>query len=202
MVNWQDALTLTTTGCSAGTAGYQLYQNGAVIRSGSMIESPAGTYTAMIASLYPNHGDVSVVITLQCPGGVPAQITFNIWIDPSGKVVDTNGKPVPGVTVTLHRADVASGPFDIVNLGSAVMSPGNRVNPMQTDTAGLFGWDVIAGYYKVRAEKSGCVAPDNHSQPYAQTDVLTIPPPVTNLRLVLYCGEQPLSNIYLPIMKR
>jgi hypothetical protein len=201
-VYWQDALTLTKTGCSAGTASYQVWQQGAVIRSGSMIQSPAGTYTATIASLYPLHGDASVVITLQCPGSGTTQIPFNIWIDPSGVVVNTNGGPVPGATVTLYRADVAAGPFEIVISGSAVMSPGNRVNSMQTDTAGLFGWDVIAGYYKVRAEKSGCVAADNHSQPYAQTDVLTIPPPVTDLRLVLYCGEQPLLHIYLPSVLR
>ena len=201
-VHWRDALTLTKTGCSGGTASYQVLQIGAVIRSGSMVESPAGTYTATIAPLYPNHGDASVVITLQCPGGEPTQIPFNIWIDPSGVVVNTNGEPVPNASVTLYRADVASGPFDIVVSGSAVMSPGNRDNPMQTDTAGLFGWDVIAGYYTVRAEKSGCVAADNHSQPYAQTDVLTIPPPVTDLRLVLYCGEQPLFRIYLPLVIR
>ena len=165
-----------------------------------MVESPAGTYTASIDALYPFSGDARVVITLQCPGGDPTQIPFNIWIDPSGVVVNTNGAPVPGATVTLYRADVASGPFDIVVSGSAVMSPGNRDNPMQTDTAGLFGWDVIAGYYTVRAEKSGCVAADNRSQPYAQTEVLTIPPPVTDLRLVLYCGEQ--AHIYLPIVIR
>jgi hypothetical protein len=201
-VYWQNALTLTTTGCSAGAASYQVLQNGAVIRSGSMVESPAGTYTATIAPLYPLHGDARVVITLQCPGCEPTQIPFNIWIDPSGVVVNTNGEPVPAATVTLYRADVASGPFEIVISGSAVMSPGNRDNSMQTDTAGLFGWDVIAGYYTVRAAKSGCVAADNHSQPYAQSDVLTIPPPVTDLRLVLYCGEQPLFRIYLPLVIR
>jgi hypothetical protein len=199
-VYWRDALTLTTTGCSAGTASYQVLQQETVIRSGSMLESPAGTYTATIAPLYPLHGDARVVITLQCPGGEPTQILFNIWIDPSGVVVNTNGEPVPDATMTLYRADVISGPFDIVVSGSAVMSPGNRDNPMQTDTAGLFGWDVIAGYYTVRAAKSGCVAADDHSQPYAQTDVLTIPPPVTDLHLVLYCGEQ--AHIYLPIVIR
>jgi len=201
-VYWDDALTLTTTGCSGGTASYQVFQQGTVIRSGSMVESQAGTYTATIAALYPLHGDASVVITLQCPVGEPTQITFNIWIDPSGVVVNTNGEPVPGVTVTLYRADLALGPFDIVISGTAVMSPGNRVNPMQTDTAGIFGWDVIAGYYTVRAEKSGCVAADNHAQPYAETDVLTIPPAVTNLRLVLYCGEKVNVHIYLPIIVR
>ena len=202
VVYWRDALTLTTTGCSGGTASYQVLQQGAVIRSGSMVESPAGTYTGTIASLYPLHGDARVVITLQCPIGGTTEILFNIWIDPSGVVVNTNGEPVPGATMTLYRSDQALGPFDIVISGSAVMSPGNRDNPMLTNTAGVFGWDVISGYYTVRAEKSGCVAADDHSQPYAQTDVLTIPPPVTDLRLVLYCGEETLIHIYLPLMIR
>lgn len=192
--------TLTTTGCSGGTASYQIYQNGMLISSGSMVESPAGTYTATVAPLVPHSGSANMIITLQCPGGEQTQIQFSMWIDPSGVVVDTNGKPVPGATVTLYRSDLASGPFDVVPSGSVVMSPANRVNPMPTDTAGLFGWDVIAGYYKIRAEKSGCVAANDHVQPYAQTDVLTIPPPVTDLRLVLYCGEMSFSPIYLPIV--
>jgi len=200
VVNWQDPLSLITTGCSGGVASYQLFMRVAVVRSGSMDESLPGIYTAAIAALFPLHGDIQAVITLQCPDGSQTQITFSIYIDPSGMVVNPKGEPIPGATVTLFRSDVISGPFDIVVSGSAVMSPGNRDNPMQTDTAGLFGWDVIAGYYTVRAEKSGCVAADNRSQPYAQTEVLTIPPPVTDLRLVLYCGEQ--AHIYLPIVIR
>jgi hypothetical protein len=200
LVYWQDPLSLITTGCSGGAASYQLFLSGAVVRSGSMDESLTGIYTAAIAALFPLHGDIQAVITLQCPDGSQTQIAFSIYIDPSGMVVNTDGEPIPGATVTLFRADVISGPFDIVVSGSAVMSPGNRINPMQTDLAGLFGWDVIAGYYKVQAAKSGCVAADNLSQPYAQTDVLTIPPAVTNLRLVLYCGE--IAHIYLPRMTR
>jgi hypothetical protein len=200
VVYWGDTLTLTKSGCSAGTASYQLYVQEQIIRSGSMVESPTGTYTAEIAPLYPYHGDARVIITLQCPGSDPLQILFNIWIDPSGVVINTNGEPISQATVSLYRSDSASGPFDIVISGSGVMSPGNRENPMQTDTAGLFGWDVIAGYYLVRAEKNGCVAANNHSQSYAQTAILTIPPPETSLRLVLYCGEQTIFRGYLPLV--
>jgi hypothetical protein len=59
------------------------------------------------------------------------------------------------------------------------MSPGNRSNPDTTDSDGSFGWDVVAGYYKVRASASGCNT--------AETAVLTIPPPVTDLELDLSC---------------
>jgi hypothetical protein len=68
------------------------------------------------------------------------------------------------------------------------MSPTNRDNPDATDADGLFGWDVIAGYYIVRAEAEDCVSPDDSSQSFVETDVLTIPPPVTDLILVLECA--------------
>jgi hypothetical protein len=188
MVNWNHPYTLTTTGCSGATAAsYEVIQNGVVISSGIMVESPAGTYTAPVVFPSPYHGYANIIITLQCPGDDPTQIAFNIYIDPSGMVVDANGNPVTGATVTLYRSDLASGPFEVVPSGSGVMASANRVNPMLTNSAGLFGWDVIAGYYKVRAEKSGCVNANDHAQLYAQTDVLTIPPPVTDLRLELYC---------------
>ena len=98
---------------------------------------------------------------------------------------DTSGDPVAGATVTLYRSDVPGGPFAAVPAGSATMSPGNRTNPDLTGADGLFGWDVTAGYYKVRAEKAGCTAPGGDA--FVESDVLTIPPPVTDLTLVLSC---------------
>jgi hypothetical protein len=80
-----------------------------------------------------------------------------------------------------------------------MMSPSNRNNPDVTDAAGRFGWDVIAGFYKVRAEKAGCVSPTNPQQTFVETNVLQIPPPVTNLELVLGCSG---ANIYLPMIVR
>ena len=71
--------------------------------------------------------------------------------------------------------------------GSAVMSPMNRVNPDLSEADGHFGWDVIAGFYKVRVEKSGCHAPALPGQAIVETGVMTIPPPVTNLDLRLEC---------------
>jgi hypothetical protein len=63
------------------------------------------------------------------------------------------------------------------------MSPANRSNPSFTGQDGRFGWDVVAGFYVVRAEKDGCVS--------ATSPVLTIPPPVTNLDLRLDCTPPP-----------
>jgi hypothetical protein len=63
------------------------------------------------------------------------------------------------------------------------MSPANRVNPDVTDSAGHYGWDVVPGFYKVHAEKAGCGATDSA--------VVKIPPPVTDLNLVLGCSGTP-----------
>jgi hypothetical protein len=67
----------------------------------------------------------------------------------------------------------------------------NQVNPGQTNAEGVFHWDVIAGDYKVRAQKAGCHAPGNAGQAYVETAVLTIPPPALDLELRLECGGAP-----------
>ena len=181
-------VTLTTQGCPGGTATYQIVQGATVVASGPMIEGPAGTYTAVVPALFIS-GMAHVVITLICPSGPPETVEFDVvYVDPSGTVNTTAGLPIPGATVTLYRSDSSAGPFVQVPDGSAIMSPVNRVNPDLTDAIGRFGWDVIAGYYKVRAEKAGCVSPTVPGQAYVETGVLTIPPPVTGLDLRLSCA--------------
>jgi hypothetical protein len=160
--------------------------------SGPMAESNAGSgeYTATIPILHPQYGPADVVISINCPN--PAQnatIRFNVYIDPAGSVLDTNGNPVPGATVTLYRSDAEAGPFTAVPAGSSIMSPANRVNPDTSTSAGRFGWDVLSGYYKVRASKAGCAAPRDPSQAFVETPVERIPPAVDNLVLVLQCNQ-------------
>jgi hypothetical protein len=89
--------------------------------------------------------------------------------------------------VTLYRSDKPEGPFTVVPGGSTIMSPLNRVNPDATDAQGRFRWDVIAGYYKVRAEREGCLSPSG--APYVETESLPVPPPVTDLDIRLDCPE-------------
>jgi hypothetical protein len=194
VVYWGDPLTLQTHGCPGGTASYRItLRDGGEISSGPMIETPAGSgaYTASIPPVYPNHGYAQVTITITCPGGGTTDTRFDIYIDPSGVVRTTTGTPIVGARVTLYRSDASSGPFVAVPNGSAIMSPANRTNPDLTDAAGHFGWDVIPGYYRVRAEKADCHAPGNPAVPYSESAVLTIPPPVTDLDLRLEC---PVSN--------
>lgn len=187
IVYWNDPLSLETHGCVNGTATYEVAVGGTVVRQGPMPETPAGSgdYIATgIEPLYPNHGDAQVSMTITCPDTSQTTVDFGIYIDPSGVVTDAaTGQPIAGATVTLLRSDAIDGPFVPVPNGSAIMSPTNRSNPSTTAGDGSFGWDVIAGYYEVTAEADGCTE--------ATTDVLTIPPPVTNLNIALDCGSAP-----------
>jgi hypothetical protein len=122
--------------------------------------------------------------------GGTEEIVFPIYIDPSGLVRTVDGTPIAGATVTLLEAASKGGPFTPTADGSAVMSPMNRKNPDATDASGHFGWDVVAGFYKVRAEKSGCHAAGSAAQ-FVETGVMEIPPPVENLDLRLDCSAPP-----------
>lgn len=186
---WND-ITLTASGCANGTASYVATQMSNTVASGAMTEDPSGSgsYTVTIpANTIVNSANVQFSIDIDCPDpNDDTTITFDAYIDPSGIVRFRNGNPAVGATVTLLHSAAPVGPFAVVPDGSAIMSPKNRTNPDTTDTNGHFGWDVLAGYYKVRAELSGCVA---------ESAVLTIPPAVTDLDLVLDCpclgGPQP-----------
>lgn len=187
--------------CAGGTASFTIVQNGTVITpgtgSGAMTETPygSGTYSGVIPAYAPNnHGYAQVTITVTC-GGVTQTVTFPIWLDPSGTVIGPNGLPIGGATVTLLSAPTASGPFTPVPNGSAVMSPSNRVNPGVTAADGLFGWDVVPGWYEVQAQKAGCVAPTSPPTPVAVSPVLQIPPAVTGLLLTLDCTNSPATSI-------
>jgi len=120
-----------------------------------MTESPAGKYSATVPALYPHTGDATVTITFTPAGQPPVVVAFNVYIDPSGTVVDQWGFPVSGATATLLRSETPDGTYTAVPNGSELMSERNRQNPMTTDADGVFGWDVQAAWYKVRVTKAG-----------------------------------------------
>jgi Zn-dependent metalloprotease/PKD repeat protein len=187
VVNWGEPLTLRTHGCAGATATYTLRQGESVLRTGPMTEGADGEYTAILDPLRPATGFARLTIDLACVSGPAERTVFDLYIDPSGTVVDTASHPVEGATVTLLRSDDLSGPFTPVPDGSGLMSVANRQNPMTTAEDGHYGWDVVAGYYRVRARRSGCVSAADPAVAYAESAVLTIPPQVTDLRLVLSC---------------
>ena len=154
-------------------------------------ESSPGSNTFSGDIVVPFTGPADVVIS---QAGCSGTIAFNIYIDPSGNVFDHAGRPVQGATVTLFRADTAAGPFTAVPEGSSLMDPSNRKNPDLTDAVGHFGWNVVQGYYKVRAEKAGCRSPQDHLQRFVDTQVYEIPPPVVDIKMVLDCRKSVALN--------
>ena len=182
---WKEAIVLTVTGCPGARGTYFIRQGATVLRTGPLTEIATGLYRASVPALFPSHGPATVSTELQCPGGSIGSGTYTIYIDPSGTVEDSDGNAIPGATVTLLRADIAEGPFVAVASGSAVMSPSNRTNPMMTGIDGIFHWDVLAGFYKVRAVKEGCRTPSGGSA--AESRVYEVPPPAEGIVLTLNC---------------
>jgi hypothetical protein len=82
-------------------------------------------------------------------------------------------------------AAAATGPITPVPNGSIVMSSANRRNPDLTSQTGGFGWDVLPGFYQVRAGKHGWRS--SKGQLLAHTPVFPVPPPVDNIVLKLQC---------------
>jgi YVTN family beta-propeller protein len=130
-----------------------------------------------------------------CPDGSSRALDAQVYIDPSGTVKTTTGIPIAGATVTLSRSETGSlESFEVVPDGDVVMSPFNRRNPDRSDTSGRFGWDVLTGFYVVRAEKDGCTSEDG-LRPFVETPILAIPPAVIDLDLRLFCPTRVLSRL-------
>jgi hypothetical protein len=141
----------------------------------------AGDRTAWIAAAAA--GDQSGTF---CPAPAPdpdPNDDFNSYVDPSGTVTARHGVPVAGAVVTLARSTRRAGALTRVPNGSAIMSPANRRNPDRTTALGMFGWDVLPGYYRVTVRAGGCTG----GRASGRTSVLTVPPPALNLSIALRC---------------
>jgi hypothetical protein len=189
---WSNPFLLTTQACTGGTVTFSVVtEDGTIAQQGALTESlvtPGSYAIADPAPLFPNHGAAHITITIDCPEPDPdGTIDFDVYIDPSGVVKDTADNLLENATVKLYKAPTIGGTYTQVTNGSADMSPSNRTNPDLTDAVGHFGWDVVAGFYKVRASKPGCIDPNNVDNDYVDTAALTIPPPVTDLVLILKC---------------
>jgi hypothetical protein len=195
LINWKEEAPISTEGCVGGTVTATITAvnsaNGKVeSRTVTLTENPSGSgkYEGKLPAVYPLHGVGTLTIKRSgCPNSnEDGESEATVYIDPSGKVVDGNNgdAPVAGATVELLSSPSLFGTYTLVPNGSVVMSPVNRVNPDTTDSQGMFGWDTVPGFYEVRAEKTGCGS--------ATSAAFHVPPPVTELELVLHC-EAPLQ---------
>ena len=143
-------------------------------------------YGAVSSPIYLSRGSSSV--TAAAP----------VYIDPTGVVIDESGEALAGADVEILVGQSATGPFVPIPDGSAAMSPANRQNPITTGD-GTFNWEVLAGFYKVRASKAGCVSPSDPASDSVETAVLDLPPGVTGLELQLDCSEATTASLFIDI---
>lgn len=115
---------------------------------------------------------------------------WNLFIDPSGTIVDTNGNPINGASATILSQPSNGGAFTPVDPSSGVIEP--ATNPETTGASGAFDWDALAGAYEVKASAPGCNAPGAMSQPDVFTAPFTLPPPAIGLLLTLSCPNPPM----------
>jgi hypothetical protein len=183
-----DTITMTVSGCVGGLGTVLLIdERENRVFDYEMAEGPPGTYSVTIPPPLPATGPLYTIVDVYCSLLQSQTADFNIYIDPSGHVEDLYGRSIVGAAMTLLRSDTFGGPLNIVPDQSYIMSPSNRDNPSFTDGDGYFAWDVIAGYYVVQATRSGCHSPDDSSVLEVETELLTIPPPVTDLVLTMDC---------------
>jgi hypothetical protein len=108
-------------------------------------------------------------------------------VDPSGTVLDTNGHPVNGATVTILRSYTKDGAYLPVSPSAPGILP--AVNPQMTGADGVFHWDVAAGFYKVEASAPGCTAPGS-ARTTAVIGPYPVPPPQLGLSITLQCKNE------------
>ena len=123
-----------------------------------------------------------------CHETPPPPPSPNVYIDPSGTVLDTDGNPVSGATVTLLRADTAAGPFTPLDPTGPGIQP--AVNPQTTGSDGVFHWDVFSGWYELQASAPGCTDPGDSSQSSATAGPYPVPPPQVGLTITLACADE------------
>lgn len=115
---------------------------------------------------------------------------FDALIDPSGNVVDINGAPVAGATVSLLQ-QTAAGDYELVPADSPRIDP--SINPQMTADDGAFSWMAATGTYKVVAESGACLDEEGRVRP-VEAGPFVLPPPVTGLLLRLPCAVAPAAD--------
>lgn len=154
-VNWHDQVTFTfnQSFCPPETpASIVIHINdGGPDIAAPMTGGPQYWYYTTV--FYPRYGPAEV--TYQIPGCSLSAITFPIYIEPAGYVYDMkSGRRIGGAEVYLQRPD-ENGTW--VNVPTGLVSPpmDPDQNPLATNTAGQYQWDLAEGTYRVYVEAEG-----------------------------------------------
>ncbi|MEI6143539.1 MAG: hypothetical protein WCP85_29955, partial [Mariniphaga sp.] len=106
--------------------------------------------------------------------------------DPSGYIYEAvTSNRLEGVTTTLFQKtteeDMYGDKHDVVTVWDAESY--GQVNPLKTDTNGMYAWDVPQGLWQVKYEKEGYVT--------AYSEWLPVPPPQLDVNTGMVRGAQP-----------
>jgi uncharacterized repeat protein (TIGR01451 family) len=113
------------------------------------------------------------------------KLLVNFYIDPAGYIYDKDtGLRIAKATVWLQRPDGLGG-WENVPTGQIPNISQPDINPLITGIFGQYQWDVLPGAYRVHVKAPGYYP--------AESIVVNIPPPVTNLHVGL--KRLPLFNI-------
>jgi hypothetical protein len=121
-------------------------------------------------------------------GGGGGGFSPNAYIDPGGNVLDSNGNPIGGATVTILRSSAWAGPFTALDPSDPGILP--AINPETTGPEGSFDWDVYAGYYEIQASATNCTSAANPAEDTATIGPYPVPPPQLGLVVNMACANE------------
>ena len=134
----------------------------------------SGTWTYIIR-FFPRHGETTVIFNVS--GCNNSNKSISIYIDPAGYIYDLDtGARIANASVWLQRPD-GTGGWQNIPTGEPIPIAQPDVNPLVTGKDGIYQWGVLSGYYRVHVEAPG-YEPANSS-------IVSIPPPVTDLHVGL-----------------
>jgi uncharacterized repeat protein (TIGR01451 family) len=130
---------------------------------------------------YPRNG--SAIVTYTVSGSIEPTESFNIYIDPAGFIYDIDTEErIANASVWLQRPD-GNGGWENVPTGESPSVAQPDKNPLLSDVNGMYQWDTLPGSYRVHVVATGYKPADSI--------VVSIPPPVTNLNVGLDYIEVP-----------
>lgn len=178
-----EELGVTANYASLPVTGVTLVATDSAGNSYSTGMTPDGTgqwsasFVPCAVGLWASPVTIQLILTL-ADGSTVVQEFKIILIDPSGFIYNAamgDSWRLPGATVHLQYFDPALNTWVTMTEDAypGLFSPVN--NPQITGWSGWYGWDAAAGSYRVTVSRPGFVD--------AISDVVTIPPPVTDLHV-------------------